>query len=183
MAASKGSNIFPGWGLPQPQSTYMTFRPEVVVEDKIKDRIANIEVTSNRKEGQTVNENEDNPVENDNLPVPDPMPGVSSSAPKVNFPTRGTEAVSEYEPYYFTKAFPHLFPDGKGDITVPRKGKTPKISDWAKHLLRFDRKFAKDPNFSLIVCNQLQRHQAISTGNMYAKRCLKDITVKSLDAQ
>ena len=167
-------------GLPQPQSTYMTFRPEVVVEDKIKDRIANIEVTNNRKEGQTVIENQDILEENDNLPVPDPVGDASSNAPKVNFPTRGTEAVSEYEPYYFTKAFPHLFPDGKGDITVPRKGKTPKISDWAKHLLRFDRKFAKDPNFSLIVCNQLQRHQAISTGNMYAKGCLKDITVKEL---
>ena len=166
-------------GLPQPQSTYMTFRPQVVVEDKIKDRISNIEVTGQKKSGERVIENQENQENQENIEE-NQVPVGESSAPKVDYPKRGTEAVSEYEQYYFTKSFPHLFPDGKADITVPRKGRTPKIADWAKHLLRFDRKFAKDPNFSLIVCNQLQRHQAISTGNMYAKRCLKDITVKEL---
>ena len=71
-------------------------------------------------------------------------------------------------------AFPHLFPDGRGDIGNPRKGRTPKMTDYCKHLFRLRRTFANDPNFALVMCNRLQRHQAISTGNMYAKNCLKD---------
>ena len=100
--------------------------------------------------------------------------------PKVKCPARGSEPVSEFERGFLTRAFPHLFPDGKGDISNIRKGKTPKMTDYAKHLYRLNRNFAADPTFTLVLCNMLQRHQAISTGNVYAKRVLKDMTVGEL---
>ena len=54
------------------------------------------------------------------------------------------------------------------------------MTQYAKHLFRVDRKFAADPTFALVLCNILQRHQAISTGNVYAKRVLGNITIGEL---
>ena len=73
-----------------------------------------------------------------------------------------------------------MFPDGKGDISNIRPGKTPKLTDYAKHLFRLDRKFAADPTFVLVLSNMLQRPQAMSTGRVYAKRVLQDMTIDEL---
>ncbi len=96
---------------------------------------------------------------------------------------QGSEPVSEFLPGFFSKAFPHLFPDGKGDFTKPRLGKQPTFLDWAKHLLRLDRRFAKDPLFPLVVVNMYQRRQTLTLGNLYAQRSMTNMTVKELKAK
>ena len=76
---------------------------------------------------------------------------------------------------------PDLFPTGKGDITLPRRGKTPSFHDWLQFLLRFeDRRFVTHPTFILSSVNRLQRHQALTIGNVYAKRSCPDISFKDL---
>ena len=76
---------------------------------------------------------------------------------------------------------PDLFPTGKGDITLPRKGKTPSFHDWLQFLLRFeDRRFVTHPTFILSSVNRLQRHQALTIGNVYAKKSCPDISFKDL---
>ena len=63
----------------------------------------------------------------------------------VAWPEKGTLPESECKPGFFRKSFPKLFPDGRGDITCPGFGKDVSFSNWVKHLLRADRRFASDP--------------------------------------
>ena len=82
---------------------------------------------------------------------------------------------------FFTKAWVELFPTGIGDITMPRKGKNPSELRWLRHLLRLqNRKFAKHPTFCMYMVNRIQRHQALTVGNIYAKRSCPDISLKIL---
>ena len=46
------------------------------------------------------------------------------------WPEQGEEPVSEFTYGYFTKAFPHLFPDGMADITKMRPGAKPTLKQW-----------------------------------------------------
>ena len=74
-----------------------------------------------------------------------------------------------------------MFPTGKGDITLPLKGKKPSELQWLRHLLKYkDRSFAKHPTFILYMINRLQRHQALSVGNVYAKRTCPDLSFGDL---
>ncbi|KAG0723363.1 hypothetical protein GWK47_005544 [Chionoecetes opilio] len=93
---------------------------------------------------------------------------------------QSSEPASEFMPGFFSKAFPHLFPDGKGDFTKPRLGNQPTFMDWAKHLMRYDRRFANDPIFPLVVTNIYQRRQTLTLGNLYAQRHMGHLSVKEL---
>ena len=97
----------------------------------------------------------------------------SSEAEKISWPEQDDEPVSDFTYGYFTKAFPHLFPDGMADITKMRPGAKPTMKQWVRHLLRVDRRFAKDPQFILIVTNIMQKKQALAMGNLYVDRCLE----------
>ena len=92
---------------------------------------------------------------------------------KVPWPEQGDEPVSDFTYGYFTKAFPHLFTDGMADITKMRPGAKPTMKQWLRHLLKVDRRFAKDPQFILIVTNILQKKQALALGNLYVDKCLE----------
>ena len=77
-----------------------------------------------------------------------------------------------------------MFPRGTCDKTLARLGKTPSDLQWVRHLLRLeDRRFALHPTFSMFIVNRLQRHQALSVGNVYAKRSCPDISFKDLRVQ
>ena len=96
-------------------------------------------------------------------------------------PQQSKQPVSEFSEGFFTKAWVELFPTGKGDITLPHKGKTPSELQWLRHLLRLkDRRFANHPTFIMYMVNRIQRHQALSVGNVYAKRSCPDISLKDL---
>ena len=52
------------------------------------------------------------------------------------WPTRNNKPVSELTTqYFFTLAFPTLFPYGTGDFFINRPRTVSSIGDWAEHLL------------------------------------------------
>ena len=128
------------------------------------------------KPSHTVNENiAKDTVENYiKKAVEDLQVGNDKSEPeKVPWPEQGEEPVSDFTYGYFTKAFPHLFPDGMADVTKTRPGAKPSLKQWVRHLLKVDRRFAKDPQFILIVTNLMQKKKALALGNLYVDRCLE----------
>ena len=143
--------------LPRPDATVCAPLDKGLVDDYIKKAVDSISI-GNTKTNKTLNE-------------------VTVEL------LQGSEPVSEFMPGFFSKAFPHLFPDGKADFTKPRLGKQPTFLDWAKHLLRLDRRFAKDPLFPLVVVNMYQRRQTLTLGNLYALRSMTNMTVKELKAK
>ena len=96
-----------------------------------------------------------------------------SEPEKIPWPEQGEEPVSDFIWGYFTKAFPHLFCDGKADISKDRPGVKPPMKQWLCHLLKVDRRFANDPQFILIVTNIMQKKKALALGNLYVDRCLE----------
>ena len=107
--------------------------------------------------------------------------GDDKSEPeKVPWPEQGDEPVSDFTYGYFTKVFPHLFPDGMADITKMRPGAKPSLKQWLRHLLRVDRRFAKDPQFILTVTNLMQKKQALALGNLYVDRCLEGTNLEEV---
>ena len=103
--------------------------------------------------------------------------------PHVPMPARDSRPVSEWMEGYYSMSFPWLpgFCYGQCDLTVPRVGKNPGKKQWVEHLLKDpSRAFANDPRFLLAVTNQYLRHQALSTGNVFAKNAARDITVGQL---
>ena len=106
--------------------------------------------------------------------------GQDSEAGIMNWPERGG-AASEWEYGYFSKAFPNLFPTGRGDLTKPRVGKTPKLLHYIKHLTRLpDTQFAQDPRFLLHVTSMYRRHTALTLGNVFAKNVYRNMSMAEL---
>ena len=83
-------------------------------------------------------------------------------------------------PGFFRQSFPKLFPNGKGDITCSRPGKSVPLHQWLKHLLRTDRRFANDPIFVMVASNIIQRHKALTLGNVYANKKASELTTEQL---
>ena len=74
--------------------------------------------------------------------VSEPLEGGAVEAqgnvrrPVIPWPTTGTTPASEFTtPYFFTMAFPCLFPYGKGDFHINRMMACPTLQNWAEHLL------------------------------------------------
>ncbi|KAL8571782.1 hypothetical protein ACOMHN_058146 [Nucella lapillus] len=100
---------------------------------------------------------------------------------QVPWPKRSDAPVSEFTRGYFSMAFPDLFPDGRGDImTKPRLGKSPLKKEYFNHLLNVNRAFAKHHSFMFVATNILRRHEALTRGNVFAKRCADGLTMAEL---
>ena len=98
----------------------------------------------------------------------------------IPWPKRSEKPASEFTRGFFSKSFPDLFPDGKGDITKPRRGKNPSKKEYFKHLLGVSRAFAKHHCFLFVATNILRRHEALTRGNVFAKRCTEGLTMQEL---
>ena len=99
----------------------------------------------------------------------------------VNWPIRGDQPASEWEPGYFSKAFPHLFPYGSADITKPRVGKKPEFLAYLRHLTRMpDNRFAADERFVHHAMSMHRRHKALTLGNVYASNVVRDMSLSEL---
>ena len=81
----------------------------------------------------------------------------------IPWPTSGDAPVSEFTTqYFFSLAFPALFPHGVGDFFINRPRTCSSMSDWAEHLLWYqDARFAKHPYFKFVVHNMLMRKRAL----------------------
>jgi hypothetical protein len=85
--------------------------------------------------------------------------------------------------YFFTLAFPTLFPYGTGDFFINRPRTVSSIDDWAEHLLWYDDgRFAHHPYFKFIVHNMILRKRALENGNFIVQQKLGDahLTVSDL---
>ena len=71
----------------------------------------------------------------------------------VAWPERGTLPQKEFLAGWFRKAFPRLFPYGRADWTCARIGQKVSFSHGVQHLLKVDRRHAKDPLFVMVVTN------------------------------
>ena len=96
------------------------------------------------------------------------------------WPKRDKDATIEFQAGYFSKAFPDLFPFGKGDITKARLKKNPALRAYFAHLLLVDRRFASHHPFVVVATNMLRPHMALTMGNVFANRSAEALTVKSL---
>ncbi|KAL8603445.1 hypothetical protein ACOMHN_053112 [Nucella lapillus] len=99
---------------------------------------------------------------------------------QVPWPKRSDAPVSEFTRGYFSMAFSDLFPDGRGDMTKPRLGKSPSKKEYYKHLINVNRAFAKHHSFMFVATNILRRHEALTRGNVFAKRCADGLTMAEL---
>ena len=104
--------------------------------------------------------------------------------PTIDWPPRDNQPASEWEPGFFSKSFPNLFPYGTADITKPRIGKKPEFMAYVRHLSRLaDNRFAKDKRFLLHVMSMHQRHKALTLGNVYASKVCRNMTMAELKAK
>ena len=95
----------------------------------------------------------------------------------IPWPTRENIPVSEFTThYFFTLAFPCLFPYGTGDFFMNRIRTVSSMSDWAQHLLWYDDgRFAHHPYFKFIAHNMIMRKRAIIVdGNFVFSQKLGD---------
>jgi len=108
--------------------------------------------------------------------------GLNECEP-VNLQFGQTDKINETTPYYFSMAFPALFPDGRGDISAPNHvhgfaTSGTSIGDyhtWMSILFRFhDNRFAEDAGFALLVNNIVQRRQSKGGALSWQKNRLDD---------
>ena len=101
---------------------------------------------------------------------------------KLPYPSMSSKPVDEFKTDgYISKAFPCLFPTGKGDFKYPRQTKiSPK--EYLEFLLQYeDRRFIKDKRFCYFAMNTLLRHQALTTAGIAVKKsALNNDTVQTI---
>ena len=102
----------------------------------------------------------------------------------IPWPSRGDVPVSEFTTaYFFTLAFPCLFPYGEGDYHINRSRTCESMKDWAQHLLWYkDGRFAHHPYFKFVVHNMISRSDAIKRSMFIVQQQLGDghLTVADL---
>ena len=74
------------------------------------------------------------------------------------------------EEAFFGRAFPHLFPTGRGDYKYPRL-RQPTREQYIKYLMQYhDRRFVKDPRLCFFLLNLKMRHDTLSSMGVYFNR-------------
>ncbi|XP_070182372.1 uncharacterized protein [Littorina saxatilis] len=119
-------------------------------------------------------------VENMWRTLQEDQPHTEASPTQISWPNRSDRPASEFTSGYFSMAFPDLFPDTKGDITKPRLGKNPSKKAYFQHLMNVSRSFAKHHSFMFVATNILRRHEALTRGNVFAKRCADGLSMADL---
>uniref|UniRef100_A0A1I8HS47 ATP-dependent DNA helicase n=2 Tax=Macrostomum lignano TaxID=282301 RepID=A0A1I8HS47_9PLAT len=87
---------------------------------------------------------------------------------KLQWPRSSRVPVNEFEQEgLFSLAYPHLFPDGKGDYKTPRV-RSISLGDYAKHLMQFHcPRFRCDPRFRFFIENMVMRWRALEVGRVF----------------
>ena len=105
--------------------------------------------------------------------------------PVIPWPTTDTTPASEFTtPYFFTMAFPCLFPYGKGDFHINRQVTCPALHDWAEHLLWYqDGRFARHKVWKFVVHNMIMRKRALEQSRFFVGQQLGDPLITVADLQ
>ena len=123
--------------------------------------------------------------------VSEPREGEAEDAirdvqrPVIPWPTTDTRPASEFTtPYFFTMAFPCLFPYGKGDFHINRPVTCPSLNDWAEHLLWYqDGRFARHKVWKFVVHNMILRTRALEQSRFFVDQQLGDPQITVADLQ
>ena len=123
--------------------------------------------------------------------VSEPREGEAEDAirdvqrPVIPWPTTDTRPASEFTtPYFFTMAFPCLFPYGKGDFHINRPVTCPSLHDWAEHLLWYqDGRFARHKVWKFVVHNMILRKRALEQSRFFVDQQLGDPQITVADLQ
>ena len=101
------------------------------------------------------------------------------------WPTTDMTPASEFTtPYFFTMAFPCLFPYGKGDFHINRPVTCPSLHDWAEHLLWYqDGRFARHKVWKFVVHNMIMRKRALEQSRFFVDQQLGDPHITVADLQ
>ena len=93
----------------------------------------------------------------------------------IPWPTRQNIPISEFTTqYFFTLAFPALFPFGTGDFHINMPRTIDSVSDWAEHLLWYDDgRFAHHQYFKFVDHNMM-RKKALENCNFLVNQKLGD---------
>ena len=105
--------------------------------------------------------------------------------PVIPWPTTDTTPASEFTtPYFFTMAFPCLFPYGKGDFHINRPVTCSALHDWAEHLLWYqDGRFARHKVWKFVVHNMITRKRALEQSRFFVDQQLGDPQITVADLQ
>ncbi len=101
----------------------------------------------------------------------------------ITWPSKGDTPISEYTTkFFFSMAFPSLFPYAKAEFFHSRIRPCELLADWADHLMWYeDGRFARHPFFKFVVHNMIQRRRALQQTRFIVKNKLKDsLTVDDL---
>ena len=92
----------------------------------------------------------------------------------IPWPTNNNIPLSEFTTmYFFTMAFPCLFPYGSGDFHINRPRTCTSMAEWAEHLLWYeDGRFAQHPYFKFIVHNIIMRKRTLEQSSFVFKQQL-----------
>lgn len=79
------------------------------------------------------------------------------------YPKRLSTPLSEYDPFYYSKTYPHLFPNGLAEFRqLGRPGKAVNFLSWVTHLKNYkDDRFRTDPTWLMTVANQYKRKEEL----------------------
>jgi len=96
--------------------------------------------------------------------------------PLIPWPSTDTTPAYEFTtPYFFTMAFPCLFPYGKGDFHINPPITCPTLHDWAAHLLWYqDGRFARRKVWKFVVYNMIMRKRALEQSRYFVDQQLGD---------
>ena len=105
--------------------------------------------------------------------------------PVIPWPSIDTTPASEFTtPYFFTMAFPCLFPYGKGDFHINRPMTCPTLHDWGEHLLWYqDGRFARHKVWKFVVHNMIMRKRALEQSRYFVDQQLGDPHLTVADLQ
>ncbi|XP_078350740.1 uncharacterized protein LOC144635515 [Oculina patagonica] len=105
--------------------------------------------------------------------------------PVISWPTTDSSPASEFTtPFFFTMAFPCLFPYGKGDYHINRQVTCPSLHEWAEHLLWYeDGRFARHKVWKFVVHNMILRKRALEQSRFFVDQQLGDPQITVADLQ
>ncbi|KAI0690491.1 hypothetical protein BC835DRAFT_1212865, partial [Cytidiella melzeri] len=93
-----------------------------------------------------------------------------SEIEQLTAPQLGGVPINESTPGYIVKAFPTLFPDGRGDYYQPRVHKV-ELGEYFSHLMLFeDGCFARHRRFPWFAFNTLQRHRSRNQSRIFIQQ-------------
>ena len=115
--------------------------------------------------------------------VQDPNQPLGTEANPMRFPARGLVPANDLDPNFFTLAFPHLFPTGKGSYVDHNRPRKLNVEEWSDHLLNYkDGRFSQSHHFSFFLFQYVLKLQTWKESRMYADRTLANWTPEQLEA-